>query len=651
MLKKLLFSLIVLCFFKSNSQIVINELDSDTPSTDNKEFIELKSVTPNFSLDGYVLVLFNGTGSQANLSYYVIDLDGFSTDVNGIFVIGNTLVSPVPGKLLPDNIFQNGPDGVALYQGSSSDFPNLSPATTTNLIDALVYETSDADATSLMIALGITSQIDENANNLQTTHSIQRKNDGTYEAKTPTPLANNDGSGFVFNGIAISIAAIQYNEGQSFNITFTTQTNVTNNLNFNFSLSSGGFDTTDYTGSVAVFIPTGSNNYTTTISLLDDVLNEGDEVAKIKFGTLPIQYSRLNDNIEIRIIDNDYVTSPYGTPLNPTFGIVTSTAPNGYYSSLEGLSGSTLKQAIQNIIANPEVVHAHNYGDIEDILKSADQNPLNSNQVWLMYVEQPRSKLDFQESGINTGKWNREHIYPQSRGGYTDGTSDTPDGINVWLPTNADDIVAGHADAHHIRAEDGPENSIRNNKDYGEYLGPVGTQGSWRGDVARSVFYMAVRYNTLSVVNGNPPNTTVGQLGDLALLLQWNVSDPKDDFEMHRNNYIYTWQVNRNPFIDYPNLADYIWGIHTGQPWYSTLSTIESNELKVTMYPNPAKDFITISGLNQESRIEIYNALGAKLLDNKFSGETTIDLNFSAGIYLARITSENKSTTKKIIIR
>ena len=651
MLKKLLFSLLLLCFFESNSQIVINELDSDTPSTDNKEFIELKSATPNFSLDGYVLVLFNGTGSQANLSYYVIDLDGLTTDANGIFVIGNTLVSPVPGKLLPDNIFQNGPDGVALYLGNSSDFPNLSPATTTNLINALVYETNDADATSLMTALGVTSQIDENANSLQTTQSIQRKNDGTYEAKTPTPEANNDGSGFVFNGITISIAAIQYNKGQSFIVTFTTQTNVTSDLNFNFSLSSGGFNTSDYTGSVAVFIPTGSNSYTTTISLVDDVLDEGDEVAKIKFGTIPTQYTRLNDNIEIRIIDNDYVISPWGTPLNPTYGIVTSTAPNGYYSSLEGLSGTALKQALQNIIANPAVVHAHNYGDIEEILKSADQNPLNSNQVWLMYVEQPRSKLDLQETGINTGKWNREHIYPQSRGGYTDGTSSTPDGINVWLPTNADDILAGHADAHHIRAEDGPENSIRSNKDYGEYLGPIGTQGSWRGDVARSVFYMAVRYNALSVVNGNPSNTTVGQLGDLAILLQWNVTDPKDDFEMHRNNYIYTWQVNRNPFIDYPNLADYIWGIHTGEQWYSTLSTIDTNELKVMMYPNPANDFITISGLNQESTVEIYNALGAKLLETKFMGETTIDLNLSNGIYLARITSENKSVLKKIIIQ
>jgi hypothetical protein len=162
---------------------------------------------------------------------------------------------------------------------------------------------------------------------------------------------------------------------------------------------------------------------------------------------------------------------------------------------------------------------------------------------------------------------------------------------------------------------------------------------------------MAVRYNALSVVNGNPSNTTVGQLGDLAILLQWNVTDPKDDFEMHRNNYIYTWQVNRNPFIDYPNLADYIWGIHTGEQWYSTLSTIDTNQLKVMMYPNPANDFITISGLNQESTVEIYNALGAKLLETKFMGETTIDLNLSTGIYLARITSENKTTIKKIIIR
>jgi hypothetical protein len=633
------------------AQVVINELDSDTPSTDDREFIELKSASPNFSLNGYVLVLFNGTGTQANLSYYVMDLDGLTTDVNGIVVIGNNLVSPVPDRALPDNIFQNGPDGVALYLGNSSDFPNLTPATTTNLIDALVYDTGDADATGLMTALGVFVQIDENANSAQTTQSIQRKSDGTYETKTPTPGANNDGSGFIYNGISISTSATQYNEGQSFAVTFTTQTNVTADLNFTFSLSSGNFNTSDYTGSVAVLIPTGSNSFTATIQLVDDANDEGDEVAKIKFNTLPSTYNRINDNVEIRIIDNDFTVAAWGTPLNPTYGIVTSTAPAGYYDALEGKSGATLKQAIQDIIANPSVVHAHNYGDIETILKTADQNPLNSNQVWLMYVEVPRSKLDIQETGINTGKWNREHIYPQSRGGYTDGTESIPDGINNWLPTNADDILAGHADAHHIRAEDGPENSSRGNKDYGEYMGPNGTQGSWRGDVARSLFYMAVRYNALSVIPGNPVNTTVGQIGDLTLLLQWNQSDPRDDFEMNRNNYIYTWQVNRNPFIDYPLLADYIWGIHAGETWYASLSSQENQTVNYSVYPNPARESFTVFGINTAATIELYNSLGMKVFEQKFTGETNIAPKVSSGIYWAKITSENKTVVKKIILQ
>ncbi len=650
MYKKIFFLIFLMFCVIGQSQIVINELDCDSPSTDDREFIELKSSTPNFALDGYVLVLFNGTGSQANLSYYVIDLDGNTTDVNGIFVIGNALVSPVPLKLLPDNIFQNGPDGVGLYLGNSSDFPNLTQATTTNLIDALVYDTADVDATALMAFLGVTSQIDENANGLQTTQSIQRKNDGTYETKTPTPGANNDGSGFIYNGLSIVVNSLQYNEGQVFSITITTQTNVTSSTNFNISLSSGNFNTSDYSGNVAVSIPIGANSFTTFITLIDDVIDEGDEIAKVRYTSVPSGFNRLNDNIEIRIIDNDFYTLPFGTPLNPTYGIISSTAPTGYYSSLEGLSGTVLKQALQSIIANPSIVREHNYGDIETILKACDQNPLNSNQVWLMYVEQPRSKLDLQETGINTGKWNREHIYPQSRGGFTDGTSGIPDGINVWLPTDANDILAGHADAHHIRAEDGPENSLRSNKDYGEYIGPAGTQGSWRGDVARALFYMAVRYNGLSVVNGNPANTTVGQIGDLALLLQWNATDLKDDFEMNRNNYIYTWQVNRNPFIDYPNLADYIFGANFGQPWFSTLSNTSFTEDKVVVYPNPAKDFITISGINNESTIEIYNTIGSMVLKEIVTNEKQIAVDLQAGIYFAKISYDGKSFVKKIVV-
>ncbi|UPT69783.1 MAG: endonuclease [Flavobacterium sp. JAD_PAG50586_2] len=650
MIKKLLCLIVFACFSVSNAQIVINEFDSDTPSTDDREFIELKSATANLSLDGYVLVFFNGTGSLANLSYYAIDLDGLTTDVNGIVVIGDQLVSPVPHKIITDNIFQNGPDGVGLYLGSTSDFPNSSPATTTNLIDALVYDTSDADATALMTALGVTSQIDENANGAQTTQSIQRKNDGTYEAKLPTSGFNNDGTGIPFNGITISVPVTQVNEGSVVNITFTTQTPVSSNLSFTFSLNSGSINNPDFTGNTTVFIPTGSSSFTTAITFVDDILDEGDEIAIVKFGTIPAQYNRLNDQLQFRVIDNDFTVSPWGTPLNPTYGNVTPTTPVGYYDLLEGKSGNVLKQAIQDIIANPSVVHAHNYGDIETILKKSDQNPLNSNQVWLMYVEQPRSKLDLQETGVNTGKWNREHIYPQSRGGFTDGTSSQADGINVWQPTSADDLMAGHGDAHHIRAEDGPENSIRNNRDYGEYMGPLGTQGSWRGDVARSLFYMACRYNGLSVVNGNPANTTVGQLGDLALLLQWNQTDPSDDFEMNRNNFIYTWQVNRNPFIDYPLLADYVFGANFGQPWFASLSNTDFDAKRIVLYPNPAKDNFVITGIDTEGKIEIYSTLGQKVLEQDFAGETTVHFNLASGIYMARITADNAVVVKKMVV-
>jgi hypothetical protein len=655
MIKRLLCLLVLIFANFSFGQIVINELDCDTPSTDDKEFIELKSTTPNFSLDGYVLVLFNGTGSQINLSYYVIDLDGFSTDINGIFVLGNNLVSPVPDKFLPDSIFQNGADGVALYLGNSSDFPNNTMATSANFVDAIVYGTADPDATSLMSIFGITTQLNESAGvGGSTLNSIQRKNDGTYESKTPTPDANNDGSGFIFNGIRIAVSAVQINEGQGFNVSFTTQTPVTSDLTFSFSLDSGTFSASDFTGNTTVFIPSGATSFITTVTTIDDLLNEGDEVLKVKFGTLPQQYNRLNDNIEIRVVDNDFVTLPFGTPLNPTFGNVTSTAPVNYYASLEGLSGNALKQALQNIIADANVVHAHNYGDSVEILKTADQNPLNSNQVWLMYVEQPRAKLEYQTGSSNVGKWNREHIYAQSRGGFQNGTDDVPDGINVWLPTNANDILAGHADAHHLRAEDGPENSLRSNKDYGvDYNGPAGNQGSWHGDVARSLFYMAVRYNGLNVVNGNPPDTTVGQIGDLATLLQWNQSDASDDFEMNRNNYIYTWQVNRNPFIDYPNLADFIWGTRVGEPWSASLSNENFSDSRIIVYPNPARFSLEISGIEMDSNITLSSVLGSKIYETKNTQDTfSIDIsNFTSGIYILQITSNGKSVNKKVIIQ
>ncbi len=653
-MKKTYLLFLLFCSVFGFSQVVINEVDPDTVGTDDKEFIELKSATPNFSLNGYVLVFYNATSTGlGTTSYFSLNLDGYATDANGNIHIGNALVSPSPKLLIPNNTIQNGPDVVSLYLGSEADFPFGTTATTTNLVDALAYSANNAvTATALMSVLGITQTTNETLNSAAGTQSIQRKSDGTYEVKTPTPGVNNDGTGIVFNYINVATNFTTLAEGQSLIITCTTtQTVTTTPLVLNFTLDNGTFNASDFTGNLTMTIPVGSTTANATIQILNDGVNEGDEELIIKF-TSPLEYSLNRNNIVIRATDANFVTLAFGTPANPTHGMVTTTAPIGYYSSLEGLSGAALKQALQDIIANPSVVHGQNYGDVYDILKQADQNPENSNQVWLIYNEVPRSKLDIQTGNSIVGKWNREHIYCQSRGGFADATSNFPDGIDVWEPAGPNIIATGHGDAHHIRAVDGQENSSRNNRNYGvDYNGPSGNPGTWHGDVARALFYMAVRYNGLQIVNGNPADAPIGYIGDLTTLLSWNLSDTSDDFEMNRNNIIYTWQKNRNPFIDMPKLANYIFGPNYGQPWFETLATANFAESKVSIYPNPAQNVLNVSGITEDSKIDIYNMTGAKVLSTSCSENKSIPLDFAAGIYSVRITSENNSTVKRLIIQ
>lgn len=634
------------------SQVVINELDCDNPGIDNKEFLELLSDTPNTPLDDYVVVFFNGSTSGADSSYFAIDLDGYTTDENGLLLIGSDAVTPFPQLLISANSIQNGADAVAIYLSDSSQFPLGTLATQTNLIDALVYDTADSDDTVLMGLLGVTTQINEGSSN--NTNSIQRfvdmSNNVTYTSTTPTPRALNDGSGIIFNPISISTTLTQYTEGDNFDITFTSQQNVTSDYTFDFTLDNFGFNTADFTGNTSVTILNGQNSVSTTITLTDDVLDEGDEEAIIKFSNLTSPYIPFNNFLKLRIVDNDFVIAPWGTPTNPTFGVVSSTQPTGYYNSLDGLADAALSQALQNIIADPTTVRAQTYSDIIDILKEADQNPANSNQVWLVYTEQGRAKLDFQTTSSNIGKWNREHTFPRSRAGYNDiDADDIADGPDVYWTTKADSLRHGNSDAHALRAADGPENSTRNNLHYGQYNGPVATLGSFKGDVARSVLYMQIRYNGLDIVNGFP--STTGQLGDLTTLLDWHRNDPPDDFEMNRNNVVYTWQKNRNPFIDQPDLVEYIWGTNIGNNWSQPLSVAEFDNDLFKVYPNPTTNKLYISGTSADYKVTLFSIQGRKLFTTKVSNQNYIELNLINGIYLAQITAEGKTITKKILVK
>ena len=179
------------------SAILINEVDADTPDSDTAEFIELYDGGDGSTrLDGLVAVLFNGSGDS---SYRAVDLDGYSTDGQGYFVMGSAAVTAAD-LLLPDGALQNGPDAVAIYQGSGSDFPSGTAVTTSHLLDALVYDTDDEDDTGLLPLLNNGQvQVNESSRDSAATDSNQRcpngsggqRNTDAYLQNRPTPGASN----------------------------------------------------------------------------------------------------------------------------------------------------------------------------------------------------------------------------------------------------------------------------------------------------------------------------------------------------------------------------------------------------------------------------------------------------------------------------
>ncbi len=178
--------------------ILINEIDSDTPSYDALEFIELyDGGDGSTALDGFVVVLMNGSDDA---SYDAFDLDGYSTDADGYFVIGTVAGADLyvaPGS---QGWLQNGADAVALYVGDAVDFPNDTPVTTASLIDAIVYDTNDEDDAALLTLLNSGQpQVNEGGNGDKDNHSNQRcpngdggaRNTDTYDQWAPTPGAEN----------------------------------------------------------------------------------------------------------------------------------------------------------------------------------------------------------------------------------------------------------------------------------------------------------------------------------------------------------------------------------------------------------------------------------------------------------------------------
>ncbi len=203
---KKIYKLILFLPIFTNAQIVINEVDVDTPGTDIAEFIELYSSTPNTDLTGYIIVFYNGSDDKSTGT--PVDLTGYSTDANGFFVIGNSGVTGA-SITISSNAIQNGADAVALYQSDASNFPDDTEITTTNLIDVVVYDTNDGDDSGLLNGFGETTQWDENMNSDKDNQSLQLISDGSYFAMTPTPNAQNtEPSAITYSSVA-TISALR----------------------------------------------------------------------------------------------------------------------------------------------------------------------------------------------------------------------------------------------------------------------------------------------------------------------------------------------------------------------------------------------------------------------------------------------------------
>ncbi len=131
--------------------------------------------------------------------------------------------------------------------------------------------------------------------------------------------------------------------------------------------------------------------------------------------------------------------------------------------------------------------------------------------------------------------------------------------------------------------------------------------------------------------------------------MNWHRNDPPDDFEMNRNNIIYTWQINRNPFIDLPNLVEYIWGNNIGENWVNTTSVIDNSLSKISIYPNPSNGIINFKGIDKPTKIELFSLDGKLLQKRILYSNSFIKNNLAKGVYFVVITAGLERFTIKLV--
>ena len=336
--------------------------------------------------------------------------------------------------------------------------------------------------------------------------------------------------------------------------------------------------------------------------------------------------------------------------------IILAQAPEGYYNNAIGKKDAALKTALHNVIYKAGSTNANSipsyrsgkYSAAATFFETADRTA--DGYIWDMY------------SNVQCVRWNgcglnREHNLPKSWFGISGGSEDK-ESIGC--------------DYHNLYPSDASANSAKSNYPLGETTSPSYNNGvvkvgpntfsgyngtvfepadEYKGDFARCYLYMVTCYEHYAsrwVSTGTASmllNNTYPTLRPYAieLLLKWHRNDVVSEKETKRNDAIYTAQGNRNPFVDFPELAEYIWGNQKGKAW-------GRNDFYVGYDKEEKILYVELNGSISAEYI-VYNISGVAVLADKFHSDSTINLSqFPKGVYIILVYNEAKREARKVFI-
>jgi len=333
-----------------------------------------------------------------------------------------------------------------------------------------------------------------------------------------------------------------------------------------------------------------------------------------------------------------------------------------YYSSVDfSQTGNGLKVQLSELISDTHttlIPYTSSSTDTWDILSVSDLEFENSTNVLLIYgyndndgefisdrTRDVGDKCNYSGCTGTDGLWNREHVFAKSL-------------ANPNLETG---FAGPGTDVHNLRAADAQKNSQRSNRLFiddsgdsriinGDYFYPG---DEWKGDVARIIMYMYLRYPAqCEAINSGTGSVSYSPNGDMPdIFLEWNQQDPVSTLELTRNDVIFSYQGNRNPFIDNPYLASLIWNGPAADDAWGLLSLQNEDEVSIFISPTLTNRFITINGLGGDDfEVFVYNQFGQKMIQS--NGSKTIDVShFASGVYIVNVTFSGCTLYSKFIVR